>query len=192
MLLTQAAQDPGPRWRYCILLLLAVRQWVFLGLLCAAVPTLVLWRGADALSICLNAVALLFLAEIDDALFHFGLPSRLRGKMEAVARRLELSESQRSALDRSSYAHLLLVVVVVLGTVQFGGSLPAGFWTGVVAFPPRFIFLAGGLWDTVTAAAAAATTGSGGAAAQGRFAPALAKICGKFAVGLLVAFCLTL
>jgi hypothetical protein len=45
-------------------LLGGVRRWVFLPVLVAAVPTLVLVKGGDALSVCFNTIAILFLTEV--------------------------------------------------------------------------------------------------------------------------------
>ena len=43
---------------------------------------LVLHRGSDAISICFNGVAVLFLLGIDDAPFEFWIPERMREHME--------------------------------------------------------------------------------------------------------------
>jgi hypothetical protein len=54
----------GP-WRARLVLLCGVRRYVFLPMLVSTIPTLVLYRGGDALSVCFNAVAVLFLTEIE-------------------------------------------------------------------------------------------------------------------------------
>ena len=41
-----------------------MRRWVFLPVLVAAVPWLVLFKGGDALSVCFNTIAILFLTEV--------------------------------------------------------------------------------------------------------------------------------
>jgi hypothetical protein len=41
-----------------------VRRWLFLPALVAAVPALVLAKGGDALSVCFNTIAILFLTEV--------------------------------------------------------------------------------------------------------------------------------
>jgi hypothetical protein len=45
-------------------LLGGVRRWVFLPVLVAAVPALVVIKGGDALSVCFNTIAILFLTEV--------------------------------------------------------------------------------------------------------------------------------
>ena len=45
-------------------LLGGVRRWVFVPSLEATVPMLVLLKGGDALSVCFNTIAILFLTEV--------------------------------------------------------------------------------------------------------------------------------
>ena len=52
----------------------------------ASVPQLVLQQGSNALTICLNAVAILFLADIDNALYLFGLGDDSRARVEQCGR----------------------------------------------------------------------------------------------------------
>eukprot|EP01045_Picozoa_sp_COSAG04_P001648 COSAG04_NODE_56_length_30604_cov_692.571119_19_plen_103_part_00 len=54
-------------WRIAFGFVIWFRRWVFLPILVATVPALVLLNGGDALNICLNTVGTLFLAEIDKA-----------------------------------------------------------------------------------------------------------------------------
>ena len=50
--------------RLALTLLGGVRRWVFLPMLVTAVPVLVLIKGGDALSVCFNTIAILFLTEV--------------------------------------------------------------------------------------------------------------------------------
>jgi hypothetical protein len=50
--------------RLGLTLLGGMRRWLFLPVLVAAVPFLVLVKGGDALSVCFNTVAILFLTEV--------------------------------------------------------------------------------------------------------------------------------
>jgi hypothetical protein len=50
--------------RLALTLLGGVRRWVFLPMLVDAVPILVLFKGGDALSVCFNTIAILFLTEV--------------------------------------------------------------------------------------------------------------------------------
>ena len=55
---------------------------MFLPGLLLDVPILVLFNGGDALSICFNTVAILFLAEVDNVCFSVMLPERTRARIE--------------------------------------------------------------------------------------------------------------
>ena len=45
--------------------LATLRRYTFLPMLVAVVPAVVVFRGGDALSICFNTVAVLFLSEVE-------------------------------------------------------------------------------------------------------------------------------
>ena len=104
-----------------------------------------------------------------------GVVSKLSRRIGWQAARLELTEEQLNSVNRSSQAHLLLVVLVVLGTVQYGGNMPAGYWTGVLAFPPRIAFLVGGLCGVA---------GVAGTSSPKELAQETASVIAKFTVGL--------
>ena len=82
-------------------------------------PILVLFKGGDALSVCFNTVAVLFLCEIDNLLYAILLPERERARVE-VEGRLELSESEAVALMRSKAVHVVLLVIAVPCAVLVG------------------------------------------------------------------------
>ena len=56
----------GSGWKVVMLVHTAVRQLVFLPVLVSSIPLFILRMGSDALSICLNTVAVLFLLDIDN------------------------------------------------------------------------------------------------------------------------------
>ena len=56
----------GVGWKVVMLVHTAVRQLVFLPILVSSIPLFILRMGSDALSICLNTVAVLFLLDIDN------------------------------------------------------------------------------------------------------------------------------
>jgi hypothetical protein len=59
-----AADRLSRGFQIALALLGGVRRWVFLPTLVAAVPILVRAKGGDALSICFNTIAILFLTEV--------------------------------------------------------------------------------------------------------------------------------
>jgi hypothetical protein len=50
--------------RFALTLLGGVRRWLFLPALVSAVPILVVSKGGDAVSVCFNTIAILFLTEV--------------------------------------------------------------------------------------------------------------------------------
>ena len=60
------ADPPLPAgWRLALRGLSIVRRYTFLPMLIMAVPAVVVAQGGDALSICFNTVAVLFLTEVE-------------------------------------------------------------------------------------------------------------------------------
>eukprot|EP01045_Picozoa_sp_COSAG04_P004037 COSAG04_NODE_171_length_21611_cov_4.302808_11_plen_483_part_00 len=137
-------------WRIALGFLLWIRRWVFLPALVMNVPQLVLLKGGDALSVCLNTVAILFLCDIDNIAFTLVLGERVRARMENEGR-VELGDAEASALARTKAVHVLLLVVAVLGVVWSGDQQQAVFLT-------FFAFLLGGMAEEFVPGASAAET----------------------------------
>ena len=78
-------------------------------------------RGADALNISLNTVAILFICELDDILYQLGLPERLKTRIDAEGR-VALNDEEASALFSMKAAHVVAVVVSVLALVSSLGT----------------------------------------------------------------------
>ena len=87
-------------WRYGLLAVNGLRRWVFLPGLVGVIPTIVVIKGGDALSVCFNTVAVLFTLEIDNLAFKMLISERIRAYVEAAGH-VELTEAQREALYRS-------------------------------------------------------------------------------------------
>ena len=60
-------------WRVALEVLQTFRQAFFLPLLVTLVPHVVVIRGGDSLNICFNTVAVLFLLQVDNQLYEYGL-----------------------------------------------------------------------------------------------------------------------
>ena len=73
-------------WREAIGLLNLFRLFSFLPFILSSVVSLVLYRGASALAICLNTVAVLFLVELDNLAFSHGLNEETRMEAEEFGR----------------------------------------------------------------------------------------------------------
>ena len=73
----------------------------------------------SALSVCFNAIALLFLCDIDNIAFVLGLSERVRARVEDAGR-VELSEVEAAALVRTKSVHVGLIVCCLLVAVSVG------------------------------------------------------------------------
>ena len=62
-------------------------------------------QGGDALSVCFNAVALLFLLEIDNYTYGFGLTDEMQIRLE-VAGRSEMKNLDSKAVARMKVVHV--------------------------------------------------------------------------------------
>lgn len=111
----------SPAWRYGLAAIGLVRRWVFLTLLVISVPLLVVYKGGDALSVCFNTIAILFMTEIDNVCYHFGLGEKTKARMEAAGR-VVLTDKENDNLLRLKVTHIVLVVVSCLVTVMLAGS----------------------------------------------------------------------
>ena len=159
-------------WRIALGVLLWMRRWIFLPSLVGAIPALVMIKGGDALSVCFNTVAILFLCDIDNIAFNVGLGERVRARVEAVGR-VELQDVEATALTRTKVVHVILVVLVVSCSV----------WTKVfiLAFYTSFLaFVIGGVAESFV-------QGAGGKETLKRVATTIAaSVAGVFAQGFLM------
>eukprot|EP01050_Picozoa_sp_SAG11_P005089 SAG11_NODE_344_length_10440_cov_10.595494_3_plen_201_part_00 len=97
-------------WRSALTIFCGVRRYLFLPILVSCIPSLVLYQGGDALSVCFNAVALLFLAEIDNYAYGFGITDELRVRLETVGRS-KLGKLDGQKLTNSQTVHVVVVVL---------------------------------------------------------------------------------
>jgi len=118
-------------WRLALGFLLWMRRWVFLPALVVNAPMLVVWKGGDALSVCLNTIAILFLCDIDNIAFDLALGERVRARVEDAGR-VKLDDAELSALARTKAVHVVLIVLVVSSLMVFG---PAGTFLSLLVFP---------------------------------------------------------
>ena len=93
MAVAHAGDKLSKGWRLALGFLLWMRRWVFLPALVTTVPFLVLYKGGDALSVCLNTVAILFLCDIDTITFDLALGERVRARVEDAGH-VELDDAE--------------------------------------------------------------------------------------------------
>ena len=130
-------------WAFCC-------GWVFLPGLVWNVSTLVLLKGGDALSVCLNTVAILFMCDIDNIFFDLVLGERVRARVEDAGH-VELEDAEATALARTKVVHVALLVLAVLGGVWSGDD-------GMALLPTFLAFLLGGVAEAFVPGASAAET----------------------------------
>eukprot|EP01045_Picozoa_sp_COSAG04_P010169 COSAG04_NODE_615_length_11914_cov_12.688447_10_plen_512_part_00 len=128
MAVAHAGDRLSKGWRLALGFLLWMRRWLFLPGLVMNVPALVLYKGGDALSVCLNTVAILFLCDIDNICFALALGERVRARVEDAGR-VELDDHEATALARTKAVHVVLIVLGVLG----------GVWSGIGGLMTNFI-----------------------------------------------------
>jgi hypothetical protein len=150
MAIAHAGDKLSKGWRLALGFLLWMRRWFFLPALVLTVPALVLYKGSDALSVCLNTVAMLFLCDIDNIAFDLALGERVRARVEATGH-VELDDVEASALARTKAVHVALIVLVVVGVAWSG--IPQVFLT----FSPLALPL-GGVVEAFLPGAATAET----------------------------------
>jgi hypothetical protein len=132
------ADGMSSSWRFALQLLGVIRRWLFLPGMIFTVPILVYYEGGDALSVCFNTIAILFLCEVDNAAYAMGLGDRVRARVEHVGR-VELGGLEAAALVRTKVAHIGAITMYGLGMVwlqnrMLGVALAyVPFWIGGVA-----------------------------------------------------------
>ena len=134
----RAGDRIAPTWRFVLYLLGGVRRWLFLPALVMVVPMLVLYKGGDALSICFNSVALLFLCELDNLAYAVLLPERLRAWVEHQGR-VDLEQVEVEALIRSKAVHVTVLSVALPCSVVIGGNGGLVGLGWVLTFFPSFV-----------------------------------------------------
>ena len=68
--------------------------------------------AGDALRVCFNTVAILFLMDIDNQTFDFALPEAVRSLVEESGH-VELSGAQAAGLARTKPIHIFLISVAI-------------------------------------------------------------------------------
>ena len=160
----------GSTWvNVALLCLQTLRQCTFLPLVVFTVGRLALWRGADAVSICFNAVAILFLLDLDDAVASHILPSPIQAYMRKSGQpTLGAEEDMLLATIKPLYTLLAAGFIVgglVHSAVKGTDSGPWGAW---------YIPWIGAVFEAIV---------GGGRVLEGRTPKAVAYSLGKCVLG---------
>uniref|UniRef100_A0A7S3BPC4 Protein RFT1 homolog n=1 Tax=Haptolina ericina TaxID=156174 RepID=A0A7S3BPC4_9EUKA len=108
------------RWRAALALVGDIRYLSHMVLVCT-VSGLVLYRGSDALSICLNALAVLFVFEADSIIYSYGFSDRLKESFEVGLKVLSLDSRDEARLEAMRAAQLVLAPLFCIGIILLFG-----------------------------------------------------------------------
>jgi hypothetical protein len=124
------------KWVSALSFCLELRRFAFLPAMLNSVATLVIMRGGDALSVCFNTVAIIFLVEIDNISYHVGLGELQKARVESVGR-VMLSDAEAKNLAWLKVMYVPITFVCVLTSVAmmdaFQGFAFILFMGGLVA-----------------------------------------------------------
>ena len=167
-------------WRLGVVILLGFRRWTFLPMLVYSVAELVLVNGGDALSVCFNTVALLFMTDVDNAAYELGIPEQWRAMVDARGR-VALTDEAANALATTKVVHVVIVMLCILGNVWVLGT--PGWQDGfAMVFFNVVAFWIGGMIEECVAGATPKEKACGSAKV---FATGT---CGWFALTLIMLF----
>ena len=117
----------------------ALRRHFFLPGIPVAITFVLLSNGADAMSICFNSVAVIFLCEIDEAVYNFVLSHQMRAETTRAGEkiRVTLNEDEEQAIFQSRFVLQVSIVVVSrmgLWIMANGTNISAMVGTWFLAF----------------------------------------------------------
>ena len=112
-----------------------MRQVVFLPLLCYSVQVLVLYQGGSAVDICLNAVAVLFLTELDNAAFYFGMNEMARNEVLEFGR-TDMTTDLKCMINHVKRVYMVIIPLMMIWTVL---ESDGNAWLGLFVSPLPFI-----------------------------------------------------
>ena len=108
-------------YRGVVVTMMNMRRWAFLTFLNIDVVLVVVYGGGDALSVCFNTIAVLFMCEIDNLCYQFGLGERIRARVEDKGR-MALSAEEAAAMSQTKTVHIVMIVCSILFSVYMAGE----------------------------------------------------------------------
>jgi hypothetical protein len=97
VLMQHLGENIASHWRIAFNAMSFVQRHLFLAALPMLIVLVILTKGSDALSICLNAVAIGFLCEIDDVVYTVAMPHEVRARLRKVVRQATVSAREVNA-----------------------------------------------------------------------------------------------
>ena len=101
----------------------AIRMFLLVPTVLAVVPMIVFDEGADAKSLAMEALALLFILDVDDLFFTHGIPAALK---EQLPQTLELNLSDRSQYDHAHFVYIVGTGLAAISPTWVVGYILAG------------------------------------------------------------------
>jgi hypothetical protein len=93
-----------------------IRRYAVLPVLIMSVPMLVVVQGSSGVSICLNSVGVLFVLEMDNLAYEYGIHEKNREIMEEEGT-IHLNERVHESLKRMKNSHLISVPLGIVATL---------------------------------------------------------------------------
>jgi hypothetical protein len=126
-----------------------IRRYAILPVLIMAIPMLVVVQGSSGVSICLNSVGVLFILEMDNLAYQYGIHEQDRETMETEGG-IYLSSGIQASLVRMKSAHLISVPLGIIATLLLiRGDVTGPYHLQIVwMLVCSLSFWAGGLVET--------------------------------------------
>ena len=96
----------------------ALRRYSIIPDVAITVVLMVLRMGGDTVSVMLNTLAALFMLEVDNLAFDYGLTAQTKAKVEKEFK-VVLAKDQINLLNSIRRWHVLALTVVIIASVQF-------------------------------------------------------------------------
>ena len=107
---------PPAHWRFLSNSLIYIRWFIFLPNLCMTVPALVWTQGGDALSICMNTVAVTFLVDLDNIVYDMAFEESTKQKYIEDGAGLTLRKKDETWIVYAKEVHGIGAVLLMVAT----------------------------------------------------------------------------
>lgn len=108
--ISQRSRHGKTVWHVLLIMLHSLRQYAFLPMLVATIPTLAAYMGSNSIKTCMNTVSMLFMVELDNSAFQYGLREDIRSYVEETGR----ATVKKEQLLVLNYLKLIYVVCLPL------------------------------------------------------------------------------
>ena len=93
-----------------------VRHYAILPILIMSVPMLIVVQGSGGVSICMNSISVLFVLEMDNLAYQYGIPEDARQLMEEEGT-VELNANAQGWLTFTKHSHFLSIPLGIIATL---------------------------------------------------------------------------